>query len=100
MGKARRRGGARGSARGRRAPSVPSPVGGGLRHTPDRTELRGGREFLVRTLHGNAEGRVYRCPGCHHEVPSSQPHLVVWPNDGMLGVEERRHWHTRCWAMG
>ncbi|WP_462417222.1 hypothetical protein [Kytococcus sp. Marseille-QA3725] len=75
-------------------------MGGSLRHTPDQVEWRGGREFLVRTLHGNDQGRVYRCPGCHHEVLSAQPHLVVWPHDGVLGVEERRHWHTRCWAMG
>lgn len=69
-------------------------------HTPDRTEWRGGREFVVRTLRGNGELKVYRCPGCQHEVAASTGHYVVWPNDGMLGVEERRHWHTRCWEMG
>lgn len=37
-------------------------------HTPDRTEWRGGREFVVRTLRGNGELKVYRCPGCQHEV--------------------------------
>lgn len=73
---------------------------GALNHTPDRVEWRAGREFVVRTLRGNAEGRTYRCPGCHHTLSSGTPHLVVWPNDGMLGVEDRRHWHARCWAIG
>lgn len=100
MGRAARRGGARGSNRARRARGAAGPPLGGLTHTPDRTEWRGGREFVVRTLRGNSEGRVYRCPGCHQELASAVPHYVVWPHDGMLGVEDRRHWHTRCWEIG
>jgi len=35
-------------------------------------------------------------------VPGT-PHVVAWPADGArmaggVGVEERRHWHTACWA--
>ena len=26
------------------------------------------------------------------------PHVVVWPAQGVGGIDERRHWHTRCWS--
>jgi len=38
--------------------------------------------------------RLYRCPGCEHEIRASTQHLVVVPRDA---VEDRRHWHTECW---
>jgi hypothetical protein len=38
--------------------------------------------------------KVYRCPGCDHEIRKGVSHLVVVPNDD---PGERRHWHTECW---
>ena len=38
--------------------------------------------------------KVYRCPGCDHEIRVGTPHVVVWRYDD---VENRRHWHTPCW---
>jgi|tagenome__1003787_1003787.scaffolds.fasta_scaffold20776339_3 hypothetical protein len=39
--------------------------------------------------------KVYRCPGCDHEIFPGTLHVVAWP-DG--GPDERRHWHRPCWA--
>ncbi len=38
--------------------------------------------------------KVYRCPGCDHEIPAGLGHEVVVPRDA---PELRRHWHTACW---
>ena len=38
--------------------------------------------------------KVYRCPGCDHEIPRGQGHEVVVPVDD---PSARRHWHTGCW---
>ena len=38
--------------------------------------------------------KVYRCPGCDHEIPNGQGHKVVVPYDD---PDARRHWHTGCW---
>jgi len=41
----------------------------------------------------------YRCPGCDHELKPGIAHVLVWPADaGESAVEDRRHWHTSCWA--
>ena len=45
----------------------------------------------VRTVAGQ---KVYRCPGCDHEIRAGVQHLVVVPTDD---AEARRHWHTECW---
>ena len=45
----------------------------------------------VRAVTGD---KVYRCPGCDHEIRRGVSHLVVVPNDD---PDERRHWHTECW---
>ncbi len=37
--------------------------------------------------------RVYRCPGCDQEVVLVA-HVVAWLHD----PDDRRHWHTPCWA--
>jgi hypothetical protein len=50
--------------------------------------------WVVRSLAG-APGRSYRCPGCDQELPSSLPHVVAWPEGR---EDDRRHWHTACWA--
>jgi hypothetical protein len=80
---------------------------------PDRL-LRGGARleqhpdgaWLVRQLGDTRTGanaaKTYRCPGCRQEIPGGTAHLVVWPAeqpiDAFGGVQDRRHWHTACWA--
>lgn len=56
-----------------------------------------GRTWVARSVRGNDEGRVFRCPGCQAEFSSALAHEVVWPDDGLGGVQDRRHWHTACW---
>jgi hypothetical protein len=50
--------------------------------------------FVVRRVPGSS-GRAYRCPGCDQELPSGSPHVVAWPEGR---PDDRRHWHTACWA--
>jgi hypothetical protein len=66
------------------------PTGGReeLQHTTEGT-------FVVRSIAGAAALKMYRCPGCQHEVQVGVAHVVVWPADAE--VTERRHWHSSCW---
>ncbi|MCA2241138.1 hypothetical protein JF781_02010 [Mycobacterium sp. WUMAC-067] len=62
-----------------------------------------GHEYEVRPVAAARAVKTYRCPGCDHEIRSGSAHLVVWPIDSICGgdaghVEDRRHWHTPCWA--
>ena len=57
----------------------------------------GGRAWVVRRLSGATSLRDYRCPGCHHTITAGTAHLVVWPDDGLGGIDDRRHWHGSCW---
>ncbi|MEX3609623.1 ATP/GTP-binding protein [Rothia sp. LK2588] len=45
--------------------------------------------------------KTYKCPECHRSINPGIAHLVVWREDHMFGrdraVEERRHWHEKCW---
>ena len=50
---------------------------------------------VVRQVAGTASARPYRCPGCDQEVRGGAPHVVAW-TDGR--PDDRRHWHTACWA--
>jgi hypothetical protein len=51
-------------------------------------------DWMVRPITGAAAVKLYRCPGCDHEIRAGTPHVVVW----RPGAEEsRRHWHTPCW---
>lgn len=63
--------------------------------TPRREAYAGG-QWWVRTVTGQAD-RSYRCPGCQQLVTGGGSHVVVWPADGLGGVEDRRHWHQTCW---
>jgi hypothetical protein len=53
-------------------------------------------EWKVRRVSGASSDKVYRCPGCDHEIHPGVPHVVSWPN-WTGGEGERRHWHTACW---
>lgn len=63
----------------------------------------GGYDYEVRAVPAARAVKTYRCPGCDHEIHSGSAHLVVWPIDSTFGggpgqIEDRRHWHTPCWA--
>ena len=68
-----------------------------------RVETFGGEEYVVRNVTGSGATRVYRCPGCHQNIPRATPHVVAWPvlpstfARDAEGLDERRHWHTGCW---
>lgn len=51
-------------------------------------------ETEVRHVQPYQAVKVYRCPGCDHEIPTGQGHEVVVP---LADPESRRHWHTSCW---
>ena len=64
---------------------------------PLRERYAGG-EWFVRRLTGASSERPYLCPGCQQQIAPGAPHVVVWPAEGAGGVEDRRHWHSPCWA--
>ncbi|MFM1726468.1 MULTISPECIES: ATP/GTP-binding protein [Rhodococcus] len=53
--------------------------------------------FMVRQIPGARATKTYRCPGCDQEVRPGVAHVVAWPADAG-GADDRRHWHTGCWA--
>ncbi|WP_082945034.1 hypothetical protein [Mycobacterium sp. 852013-50091_SCH5140682] len=58
-----------------------------------------GYDYEVRVVTASRAVKVYRCPGCDHEIRSGTAHVVVWPADmGETAVDDRRHWHTPCWS--
>lgn len=63
-----------------------------------RREGYAGSEWFVRAVTGAASTRAYLCPGCQHTIALGTPHVVVWPADGMGGLDDRRHWHSPCWS--
>ncbi len=62
------------------------------------TESFDGRDWRVRHLRASDSGKAYLCPGCQQQVSSATAHVVTWPADGVSGLQDRRHWHTRCWT--
>ncbi|WP_312860878.1 hypothetical protein [Amycolatopsis endophytica] len=54
-------------------------------------------DWLVRSVPGSQATKVYRCPGCDHEIQPGVPHVVAWPADELGSVSDRRHWHRACW---
>jgi hypothetical protein len=63
-----------------------------------RTESAPDGEWQVRQVPGAQATKVYRCPGCDHEIQPGVPHIVAWPALDPDSVQDRRHWHTGCWA--
>jgi len=60
--------------------------------THDWTEPDDGVD--VRHVQPYEADKVYRCPGCDHEIRAGVGHEVVVPRER---PEERRHWHSGCW---
>lgn len=57
-----------------------------------------GQLWSIRHVQGTDSGREFRCPGCQQQIAAATPHTVVWPQEAMQGLDNRRHWHTTCWA--
>lgn len=56
-----------------------------------------GRPYILRRVGAAGAKKNYICPGCNGPIFSGMAHIVAWPQEGGGRVEERRHWHTRCW---
>jgi hypothetical protein len=54
-------------------------------------------DWLVRSVPGSQASKIYRCPGCDHEIHVGVAHVVAWPADELGSVADRRHWHRACW---
>ena len=77
----------------RQRSSPPLPRRAGSRPDRTATNTRYGRSPASRAT------KIYRCPGCDHEIVTGTAHLVVWPADmGDSAADDRRHWHTPCWT--
>ncbi|NGX07091.1 hypothetical protein [Mycobacteroides franklinii] len=59
-----------------------------------------GFDYHVRRIAGVRAIKVYRCPGCDHEIAIGVAHVVVWPagDNPDRAMDDRRHWHTPCWG--
>ncbi|HJQ43937.1 MAG TPA: hypothetical protein VJ831_12690 [Jatrophihabitantaceae bacterium] len=76
----------------------PEPESPALRTTVgERHETWRGDDYVVRAVTAAGASKVYRCPGCDQEIRRGVPHVVVWP-EHHDDADERRHWHTACWA--
>ncbi|HVV21447.1 MAG TPA: hypothetical protein VHF06_18580 [Pseudonocardiaceae bacterium] len=89
--------------RSRRARSGSAPGDQGVRPLSSgmgwaRAESGPDGEWLVRQVPAGQATKVYRCPGCDHEIQPGVPHVVAWPAAEHGSVADRRHWHTGCWA--
>lgn len=62
-------------------------------HVPAGERVEDGH--VVRSVAGAGSGKGYRCPGCDQLLSGGAPHVVAWPEGR---PDERRHWHTACWA--
>ena len=99
----RRRPGSSSTGSGKRG-AAPAPLEGleRARIGIDRREVAPDGVWMVRTMTALRAGKEYTCPGCHRQIPPGLAHLVVWEEDHLFGeqagINERRHWHTRCWT--
>ncbi|MFL0278486.1 hypothetical protein [Mycobacterium sp. SMC-19] len=77
----------------RQQPLRPLPLQQRVETGPD------GYEYVVLPIAGSRAVKVYRCPGCDHEIRCGIAHVVVWLAEfGDTEGDDRRHWHTPCWA--
>jgi hypothetical protein len=81
----------------RRRDDVPLNLDRAIGGAPRRERYAGG-EWFVRRVTGASSQRSYLCPGCQQQVVPGTPHVVVWPADGLGGIDDRRHWHAACWT--
>ncbi|GAB3297954.1 ATP/GTP-binding protein [Epidermidibacterium keratini] len=77
----------------RAAPPQRSVARGAVFGGASRLEWRG-EQWLMQPVTGGS-GKTYRCPGCDQEIRPGTGHVVAWPE---YDADDRRHWHTQCWA--
>jgi len=58
----------------RRQQPLPPPLQQRVEAGPD------GYEYIVVPVAGSRAVKVYRCPGCDHEIRCGIAHVVVWPD--------------------
>lgn len=46
-------------------------------------------------LSRNIAQKLYRCPGCHGDIPIGEEHVLVLTPEATDGFTHH-HWHTRC----
>ena len=51
----------------------------------------GDEAWLIRSI----SQKLYRCPGCHGDIPVGEEHTVV-QYVRRLGGTDHHHWHRRC----
>ena len=73
-------------------------LGPGAFGGPEQVVEWAGEEWVARRISGSASTKAYRCPGCDQEIRPATPHVVAWPAETGRGLEDRRHWHSPCWA--
>lgn len=56
----------------------------------------GTEDVEVRRIQPYQARKVYRCPGCDHDIAVGLGHLVVVP---AASPGDRRHWHHACWTF-
>jgi hypothetical protein len=73
-----------------------------LRPSAERIVDKRDGQWFVRPITGATSVKAYTCPGCLTTITPATPHMVVWPVEKALlsadAIDERRHWHTSCWA--
>ncbi|RRD59904.1 hypothetical protein [Leucobacter sp. OH1287] len=66
-------------------------------------EVWRGESWLVRQISAARALKTYVCPGCSQRIAPGVAHIVAWQEDGLFGsavaLEQRRHWHSRCWQI-
>lgn len=80
---------------------VPRPATPPLRTSSEERARKADGEWFVRPMRGSST-KDYRCPGCLQVISRGLAHIVSWPVEKSLlsdeAIDERRHWHTACWA--
>ncbi|MEJ7635141.1 hypothetical protein [Aeromicrobium sp.] len=81
---------------------VAQRTGPALRTHTEQIVTKADGAWYVRQIRGSGAGKDYRCPGCAQVIRPVTAHLVAWPVQKALlseaAIDERRHWHTACWA--
>ncbi len=53
-------------------------------------------DYIVQNVSTEQAAKPYICPGCNQQIRTGVAHVVAWPK--FAGPEDRRHWHSPCWA--
>jgi hypothetical protein len=64
--------------------------------SPGYSSRRQEGDYIVQSVPGGQAAKAYICPGCNQQIRPGAAHVVVWSS--WRGPDERRHWHTPCWA--